>query len=35
MVGANRAAENPYEKFVLAKESRAPALAILCLLEIA
>jgi hypothetical protein len=34
VVGANRAAENPYEKIVVAKESRAP-LAILCLLEIA
>jgi hypothetical protein len=35
MVGTNDAPENPYQKIELAKESGAPALAILCLLEIA
>jgi hypothetical protein len=34
MVGTNDAPENPYQKIVLAKKNGAPALAILCLLEI-
>jgi hypothetical protein len=35
MVGTNDAPENPYQKIVPAKKNGAPALAILCLLEIA